>query len=194
MPGRATIVARTRRGGCDHGHEFARWSRAFACQEPPTWERFESAVVGFAVEFPKKPTVKTEQQLTGLTMTEVEIVGVDRGPRGQLQVSSYLLAIGAAELPVESMLQLDCMAAYQDSKFIPGSPRKVMLAGQEGVAVTGIAPRSPSLPNGGWSEDRCAILGDRMVHLIAIGPDDAETRSDGARFLDSLGGRSPARP
>lgn len=165
-----------------------------ACEDPaPPWERFESPAGKFTVEVPKKPTVEIEQQLGGLTMTEVERVGVDRGPRGQLQVSSYkLLAASTELLSVESMLQLDCMAQFQGSKFVAQEPRKITIAGQEGLAVVGIAPRSPTLPDGGWSENRCVIFGDRMVHLVAVGPDDAETRATGTRFLDSL--RGPAQP
>lgn len=159
---------------------------SLACQDPaPAWLPFESRTAGVAVEFPGTPTVTVEQQLTPPTMTEVERVNLDRKSRGQLQMSSYVL-LPAPGVPVESLLRIDCLAPFEGSKFVAGDPRKLVLAGQEALAVTGIAAPSASLPSGGWEEDRCVILGGRMIHLMAIGPNDAETRREGARFLDSL--------
>ncbi|MCY1060077.1 hypothetical protein [Nannocystis sp. SCPEA4] len=168
---------------------------SLACEDPaPAWQPFESRTAGIAVEFPGTPTVTVEQQITLPTVTEVERVVFDRKSRGMLQVSSYVL-LPTGGIPVESLLRIDCLVAFDaGSKFVAETPRKLAIAGQEAIAVTGIAPPSPSLPNGGWEEDRCVILGGRMIHLMAIGPNDAETRRDGTRFLDSLRPLSSTAP
>ncbi|PCC68613.1 hypothetical protein SAMN02745121_05287 [Nannocystis exedens] len=167
---------------------------SLACQDPaPTWQPFESRTAGVAVEFPGAPTVTVEQQLTLPVVTEVERVVLDRKSRGMLQVTSYVL-LPAPGVPVESLLRIDCEAASLESKFVPEPHRELTIAGQEAIAVTGIAPPSASLPSGGWQEDRCVVLGGRMIHLMAIGPNDAETRRDGARFLDSIRPLSPPAP
>ncbi|WAS96601.1 hypothetical protein [Nannocystis punicea] len=167
---------------------------SLACQDPaPVWQPFESYRAGIAVELPGTPTVTLEQQLTLVTMTAVERVVFDRKSRGQLQVSSYEL-LSTDGVPVEAMLKTDCLAPFQGSKYVSEAPRKLVLAGQEAVAVTGFAPPSATLPNGGWEEDRCVILGGRMIHLFAIGPNDEETRRIGTRFLDSLRPLSPTAP
>jgi hypothetical protein len=167
---------------------------SLACQDPaPAWQPYESRTAGVAVEFPGTPTVTVEQQLTLPTVTEVERVAFDRKARGQLQVSSYAL-LPTDGVPVESLLKIDCLAPFQGSKYVAETPRKLVLAGQEAIAVTGLSPPSATLPNGGWEEDRCVILGGRMIHLIAIGPNDEETRRIGTRFLDSLRPLSPTAP
>ena len=150
------------------------------------WKSYRAGGGQFTVEMPGTPTVATHPRLTGATMTEVTTVGLDRGPKGSLQVSHYQLLPEAKGMPNKDLLQTDCMHPFTDSKFVPGAPTMVKVGPYQAMAIVGTAPRSDSLPNGGWEEDRCVVVAERFYHLIAIGPDDDATRRTGQRFLDSF--------
>jgi hypothetical protein len=84
------------------------------------------------------------------------------------------------------LLQLECASAYVDSVFREVEHHGTTMQGHPGVILDGTAPRSDTLPQGGWDEHRCYLVGKTMFHLLAVGPDTVESRRDGHRFLDSF--------
>jgi len=145
---------------------------------------------GFRVDVPAAPEVSTEKQLTGATFTEVHRIVVKGGARGYLQVVFY--TVDVPHDAVASAEKLDCEYPYTKSKFVADASRDLQISGAPAVGISGTAPPSESLPNGGFEEDRCVIVGTRMYHAMAIGPNTDSSRADLHRFLDSFAIDSPA--
>lgn len=150
------------------------------------WRTYNSGDGKFTIEMPGTPRVNVEMRPTPPKPTEVVTVLLDRGAQGSLQLSHYQLLPEAKGMPIKDLLQTDCMHPFTDSKFVPGAPTMIKVGPYQAMSIVGIAPHSDSLPNGGWEEDRCVIVGQRFYHLIAIGPDNAATRRTGQWFLDSF--------
>lgn len=159
-----------------------------ACRggEGPAWQKYEAADGSFSVEFPGRPTASSRQDPTSFLLTTVHTIVLNRGPVGILQVAHYDLLKEAQELPVEPWLKIDCLQPYTSSNFRPTEPVGRSIGGRPAIAITGIAPKSDSLPNGGWQQNVCVVIGERMYHLIAIGPDNQTTRQDADRFMGSF--------
>jgi hypothetical protein len=154
------------------------------CTRGPDWQVFESKEGGFKIEFPGKPTPsKTYNE----AMTEVQVFKLERGAAGIMQIVYFDVPGEHPPETIDTLLKIDCMHPFSgDSKFTPQKPRKISRGKIPGVSIVGIAPKSDSLPQGGWEEDRCYLSGTRLYHLIVIGPNNDATHRDAKRFLESF--------
>ena len=169
---------------------FALLSVLGACTKHEPWKEFRSTEFGFRVDLPGTPVAGVVRPAL-VPMRPSHTFLLERGANGSLQVSTYELLKAAVPLGAQA-LKIDCEYPFSGSKFRITASREVALGSVKGLAVTGEAPVSETLPEGGWEEDRCFIVGRRMYHLIAVGPNTESARRDGLRFLDSFALLGPA--
>lgn len=150
------------------------------------WSRYHSADGLFSVEFPGKPVVSSKTRLTGLAVTKIHTIKLERGSAGIVQLTHYQMVQESKDVKDARLMNIECNAPHKESSFRARKPKPRALAGRPGVVITATAPRSSSLPNGGFEQEGCVIVGMRMYHLIAVGPDDAATRKAATRFLSSF--------
>ena len=158
---------------------------AACARSKDSWSTYRAQDGRFTVRVPAPPVEATKPQPGG----NVTTVLVDRHDAGMFQVAHYAMPAiaGAAADTIDAALKVDCLAPYEDSLLIPqDDPKSRPLGAHRGIVMSGRADRSTKLPNGGYEEDRCYYIGDRLYHLIAIVPDDDTGRADVARFLDSF--------
>jgi|GEM_PF-6328122 len=159
----------------------------------PTWRRYRSADGLSSAEFPGKPVVSSKTRLTGLAVTTIHTIKLERGSAGIVQLTHYEMVEQSKDVKDSLLMNIECNAAHPGSSFRPGKPKPRALAGRPGVVITATAPKSSSLPNGGFEKEGCVIAGMRMYHLIAVGPDDPATRTAAERFLASFQVKAPAK-
>lgn len=149
-----------------------------------SWGDYKSEPGRFQVELPGVPKLGTHQTVTLPAPTTSYQALLQRGARGSFQVSYYDLTadLGSA---AESAAKLDCLSAVGDVWTIANEHAQ-KLGTAPGYAITVTAPTSDDLPDGGYDQDRCFVVGQRMYHLTAVGPNTAEQRRDTQRFLDSF--------
>jgi hypothetical protein len=155
------------------------------CSHEEAWSELRSEAGRFRVEMPGTPVVGTHQTMTLPSPTESRTFLVERGPRGSFQVSYYDLTM---QLPADSMLdaaKIDCMSPL-GGKWTLSAEHPQQLGAVPGDMVTATAPTSASLPDGGYEQAQCFVAGQRMYHLIAVGPNTADEHQDAARFLGSF--------
>ena len=154
------------------------------CTRSPNWQVFESKEGGFKIEFPGNPT---PSKTYNAAMTEVQVFKLERGAAGIMQIVYFDVPGEHPPETVETLLKIDCLHPFSgDSKFTPQDPQKISLGQVPGISVIGTAPKSDSLPQGGWEEDRCYLSGTRFYHLIAIGPNTQATQETAKHFFDSF--------
>jgi len=162
---------------------------ALACSDR-SWLETSDGPGGFTISFPASPKIETQVQPSLASSTTVHTALLERGSEGNLQVVWYDLPDAAAVpgLPPNLLAGADCNSAFSDTDlgFTSRSNGPVPVAGRDGVAYTGTAPSSSKHPRGMWEEDRCLVVGRRLYHLTAVGPDVDEMRATGRRFLGSF--------
>lgn len=160
---------------------------ALGCGRHDPWRPYVSKTGGYRVSLPGAPVESTTPAVPPIS-TETKRLLVDRHAAGMFQVVSYELT-GAADMSPETVddaLKVDCLHPFDGSSFTIDRVQAQPLSGHPGVSVTGRAPRSESLVNGGWEEDRCLLVGTRLYHLIGVAPDTPAGQADVAHFLDSF--------
>jgi hypothetical protein len=156
-----------------------------SCGHPiDPWAEYRSEPGRFRVELPGVPKLGTHQTVTLPAPTTSYQALLERGERGSFQVSYYDLSMDL-ESAAESGAKLDCLSAAGDVWTIADQhPQK--LGAAPGYAITVTAPISDHLPNGGYGQDRCFVVGQRMYHLTAVGPNTIDQKRDTEHFLESF--------
>lgn len=163
-----------------------KWVALFAmlgCSHSDPWAEYRSEPGRYRAEFPGKTELKSQQTPSLPPTTSYQAV-VDRGARGDFQVSYYELAVVTPDL-AKSAIKLDCgMANERGWTAVATSEPK--LGDVTGFQTDAVIPVGAGFPEGGFEQDRCFVIGSRMYHLTTVGPDTADQRRDSARFLDSF--------
>jgi hypothetical protein len=134
---------------------------------------------------PGAPEIGTQTTVTLPAPTESHTFLVKRGTRGSFQVSYYELSMQLAGDVIHSAEKLDCSSGL-GGVWTKSAEHAQPLGAAQGYAVIATAPTSDSLPDGGYEEDRCFVIGRRMYHLIAVGPNTPAQQRDAGRFLSSF--------
>jgi len=151
----------------------------------PDWSELRSESGRFRAEMPGAPIVGTHQTVTVPTTTEVHTFLVERGARGRFQISYYDLSMPLTGDMIQNAEQIDCLSTA-GAKLIVSTEHPVQLGAVPGYAVTLTSPISDTLPDGGYEQDECFVVSQRMYHLIAVGPNTADEQRDATRFLGSF--------
>lgn len=166
-----------------------------ACSSKAEWTPFSSADGHFTVELPGTPEVEAPKP--GLQPGRGGVtIGTEGQPHivrlayagGFLQVSYYdLLGLGdrITDDTRVSAATLDC-TGDTSGPFVVTDSHARRLGGIAGWRVVRTAPRSSEHPRGGYQEDRCFVVGTRMLHAMGVGPDTDEMKHAIAHFLDSF--------
>lgn len=155
------------------------------CTHADSWSELRSEPGKFRAEFPGTPEASVKDQLTLPTRTEVHRFELARGARGSLQVSYYDLVTPLAGEALELAAKLDCMSVV-GAPWTVTAEQPQRLGSVPGYALTMTAPTSPTLAHGGYEQDACFVAGQRLYHLIAVGPNTADQQRDSSRFLSSF--------
>ena len=151
-----------------------------------SWQELRPVDGRFRVELPGTAVERIQKTITLPTTTDSHVFLVERGARGSFQVAYYELTLELDPATWERTAKLDCTSPYAGGTFEITAQQPRRLGTAVGFDVTGEAPKSETLPDGGFEEDRCFIAARRMFHVMAIGPNTADERRDVARFMDSF--------
>lgn len=157
----------------------------FACSHATSWSELRSEPGKFRAEFPGTPEESVKDQLTLPTRTEIHRIELKRGALGSLQVSYYDLPTPVTGDLAESAAKLECTSVLGAPWTVTAEhPQQIGTA--PGYALTMTAPKSATLDEGGYEQDACFGAGQRIYHVLAVGPNTPEQQRDAARFLASF--------
>lgn len=168
-------------------HRLALLSAALllGCSRTESWKAFDAADGAYSVDMPGTPKL-ADTTTAALPPTNVHTALLERGARGSFQVSNYTLAMALDGDTAQNATAIDCLSPLRGGKFVATHQGPESLGRARGFGVTAEAPRSDTLPEGGYEIDRCYVVGTQMLHLIAVGPNTASMRKDAQRFVTSF--------